>query len=387
MRRSVLMLTILLSVLQVSSPVLFAAQDVQKGNRVQDGDYKAALVMNADTGEILYEKRGHHQHPPASMVKMMLMLLVMEKLETHSISLSDPVVTSARASKYGGSQVYLKHGEVFSLEELMKAMAIHSANDASVAVAEYLTGSVEGCVELMNRRAGELGMKNTQFFSVDGLPPGRSQKADLSTAFDLGLLARELTKYPVILEWTSTKSAPFRNGQFTLTNTNKLIGQFRGADGLKTGYYRKAGYNLTATAYRDGLRLISVVMGASSSKARVSESARLLGIGFNMYKKINVVMKGESLSTGIPVSGAKVKTVAVMAAQDLFVHVRRGEESALHTVLSVPSAVEAPVKKGMSCGLILVKNGDEVLARVDAVAADEVPEAHLFYKMVSGFFD
>ncbi len=140
---------------------------------IRDGDYSSAILINADTGEVLYEKNPHDPHPPASMVKMMLMLLVMEKIENQSISLADPVTTSAKASKYGGSQVYLKHGEVFSLEEMMEAVAIHSANDASVAVAEYLTGSVEGCVDLMNRRAKELGMEETVYHSVDGLPPGR----------------------------------------------------------------------------------------------------------------------------------------------------------------------------------------------------------------------
>ncbi len=361
----------------------------QKGPAVaiHDGDYTSAILIHADTGEVLYEKNAHDRHPPASMVKMMLMLLVMEKVQEQSVTLRDPVKTSAKASKFGGSQVYLKEGEIFSLEEMMKAIAIHSANDASVAVAEFLTGSVEGCVDLMNRRARELGMTDTHYYSVDGLPPGRGQKPDLSSAHDLSLLARELVKYPKILEWASTERAPFRDGEFILDNTNKLIGNFPGADGLKTGYYRKAGYNLTATASRDGLRMISVVMGASRDRARVRESGRLLSIGFNMYKKLQVVKKGEPLSSNVAVTGAKEKTVPLAAAGDLFVHVRRGNEARVHREVSLPSVLAAPILKGKAYGEILIKNGDRELGRVPAVSTKEIPKAPLCYRAVFHFFE
>jgi len=354
---------------------------------IRDGDYTSAILIRADTGEVLYQKNAHDRHPPASMVKMMLMLLVMEKVQEQSVTLQDLVKTSAKASKFGGSQVYLKEGEIFPLEEMMKAIVIHSANDASVAVAEFLTGSVEGCVDLMNRRARELGMDDTHYHSVDGLPPGRGQKPDLSSAYDLSLLARELVKYPEILAWASTERAPFRNGKFILDNTNKLIGNFPGADGLKTGYYRKAGYNLTATASRDGLRMISVVMGASSDRARVRESGRLLSIGFNMFKKLQVVRKGEPLSSKVTVSDAKEKTVTLAAAGDLFVHVRRGNESRIHRELSLPSVIAAPVVKGESYGEILIKNGDRELGRVSAVSTKEIPKAPLCYRAVFHFFE
>jgi D-alanyl-D-alanine carboxypeptidase (penicillin-binding protein 5/6) len=354
---------------------------------IRDGDYEAAIVINAKNGDILYEKNAHAQHPPASMVKMMLMLLVMERVRDHSITLDDPVKTSAKASRFGGSQVYLKDGEVFPLKEMMKAIAIHSANDASVAVAEFLTGSVEGCVDLMNRRAQELGMHDTRYYSVDGLPPGRGQKADLSSAYDLSRLAMELVKYPKLLEWTATERSSFRNGEFTLTNTNKLIGNFRGADGLKTGYYGKAGYNLTATASRDGLRIISVIFGASSDRSRVRESGRLLSIGFNMYKKLHVIKKGEPLLTNVKVTGAKVKRVTLLAAKDVFIQVRRGRESLVHRDSSVPASIEAPVVKGKAYGTVFVKNGDRVLSKVKVVAAKEIPKAPLCYRAIFHFFE
>ena len=367
-------------------PATTFSSDIANESQIRDGAYKAAILLNAETGEVLYQKNAHEQHPPASMVKMMLMLLVMEKLSVQSISLADPVTTSAKASKYGGSQVYLKHGEIFTLEEMMEAMVIHSANDAAVAVAEYLTGSIEGTVDLMNRRARELGLKDTVYYSVDGLPPGRGDKPDLSSAYDLAYLGRELVKYPRILEWCSTQTAPFRDGAFILTNTNKLIGNFRGADGIKTGYYRKAGYGLTSTASRDGLRMISVVLGVPREKGRVDESARLLSAGFNIYKKVRVVKKGEAIAPDVKVSGSKIKNTVLVAANDLFVHVRRSAESSVHTDLSAPTEIEAPVIKGKSYGEIIVKNGDKEIARVDALAREEIEKAPLCYRMIYRFF-
>ena len=361
------------------------AEDPGTKPLIQDGDYTSSIMINADTGDLLYEKNIHEKHPPASMVKMMLMLLVMEKLKDHSIALTDQITVSARASKTGGSQAYLKQGEVFSLEELMKAIVIHSANDASVAVAEHILGSVEGCVDLMNRRAQELGLKDTIYHSVDGLPPEKNQEPDLSSAYDLAMLGRELVKYPNILEWGSTKSAPFRDGKFILVNTNKLIGNFPGADGIKTGYYRAAGFGLTASASRDGLRMISVVLGAKTNKDRMRESARLLSVGFNMYKKVQVVKKGETIGKKVPVSGAKVKSTILVAADDFSVFVLRGAESSLSKVIDAPSVIEAPVIKGKPYGSIIVKNGEKEIAKIQALSQEEIPRANFFYRMISKF--
>ncbi len=193
-------------------------------------------------------------------------------------------------------------------------------------------------------------------------------------------------KYPKILEWGSTKSAPFRQGKFTLTNTNKLVGTFPGADGLKTGYFRKAGYNLTATASRDGLRVISVVLGSSSAKGRARESARLLSIGFNMYTKVRAVRKGEAVSQEVNVTGARVKSMTLVASKDLFLHVRRGAESLIHMDLSAPPEIAAPIYKGKPYGEIVVKNGEKELARVDAIAQEEIEEAPFLYRLFSEFF-
>ncbi len=369
------------------APPAALASESEEDAVLTPGDYEAAILINARSGEVLFERDAHGQHPPASMVKMMLVLLVMERLEAGTLTLSNPVVTSARASTFGGSQVYLKQGEVFSLGELMQAVMIHSANDASVAVAEFIAGSTEACVALMNDRARSLGMLDTVFHTVDGLPPRRGEAPDLSTAYDLSLLARELTRYPQVLQWASTKTAPFRGGRFILTNTNKLIGRFPGADGLKTGYYRKAGYNLTATAAREGLRIIAVVMGAPSNRARTREASRLLNAGFDMYNQIQALKEGEPVATAVPVAGGVAEQVSVAPARDVFVHVRRGAESAVRTELAAPTVIEAPVVRGKSYGEILVKYGDREVARVEALATDAIPEAPLYYRLLMKVFD
>ncbi len=372
--------------LLVTAPAAFGSDPANTGT-LGAGDYAAAILINARSGEVLYERDAHRQHPPASMVKMMLVLLVMEGLEAGTLTLEDPVATSARASTFGGSQVYLKHGEVFSLGEMMQAVMIHSANDASVAVAEFLAGSMAACVARMNARARALGMVDTVFHSVDGLPPRRGRQPDLSTAYDLSILAQELTRYPQVLHWASTKRAPFRGGAFILTNTNKLIGRFPGADGLKTGYYRKAGYNLTATAARGGLRMISVVMGASSNRARTRETARLLKSGFDMYNQVQALKEGEPVPAAVPVAGGMLAQVTVAPVRDVFVHVRRGAESAVRTELTAPAFIEAPVVKGKPYGEILVKYGDREVARVQAIAMDAIPEAPLFHRLLMQYFD
>ncbi len=367
-------------------PVAFGSEPEDAG-ALTPGDYEAAILINARSGEVLHEHNAHRQHPPASMVKMMLVLLVMERLDAGTLTLEDPVVTSARASTFGGSQVYLKQGEVFPLGEMMQAVMIHSANDASVAVAEFLAGSTEACVARMNSRARELGMLDTIFHTVDGLPPRRGERPDLSTAYDLSLLARELTRYPQVLQWASTKRAPFRGGDFILTNTNKLIGRFPGADGLKTGYYRRAGYNLTATAAREGLRIVAVVMGAPSNRARTREAARLLNAGFDMYNQIQALKEGEPVASAVPVAGGMAEQVSVAPARDVFVHVRRGAESAVRTELATPEVIEAPVVKGEPYGEILVKYGDREVARVKAVAMDAIPEAPLYLRLLMKYLD
>jgi len=345
--------------------------------------YEAAILVEADTGKIIFGKNIHKRWPPASMNKMMLMLIVMEKVEEGEIGLEDKITISARASRMGGSQVYLKEGEVFTLEDLMKAVVIASANDACVAIAEYIAGSPEAFVDMMNEKAQELGMKYTHYGTVHGLPPEPGQEEDLTCAYDMAILARRLVKYPKIIEWCSTWQAPFRDGKFILTNHNKLLKTFAGCDGIKTGFIAKSKYNLTATAKRGNLRFISVIMGAPTDSARFSESARLLSMGFNHYKKVLVIKKGEVLGPEIKVSKGTIRKIRLVAADDISAIIRRGQEKNLVTKFHFPTIIRAPLAKGTKIGKIIIKAGDAVIAKGDAVIPRDIPKASFFQRLFS----
>src|SRR5215831_3671452 len=225
--------------------------------------YKYAILMEAETGKVLFEKDAHTPSPPASMVKMMTTLIVMEKVRDGALKFTDMVTASRWAAQMGGSQIYLREGESMSVEDLLKAVMIHSANDAATALAEHVAGSADAFVDLMNDKAQELGLKETHFYSVHGLPPSPGQKDDEMSAYDLAILGRELMKFPEVAKWAGTIQEPFREGQFTLTNPNHLLRQFPGADGIKTGFHNRAGFCVTGSAKRGDLRLIVVVMGST----------------------------------------------------------------------------------------------------------------------------
>ncbi len=231
-------------------------------------NYQAYLVLNATSGKILEEKNSSLKWPPASLTKLMLTYIVMEKIYQAELKLSDPVIVSRNAAGIGGSQVYLKEGEVFSLEELMRATLVESANDAAYAIGEFVAGSKEEFVQLMNAKARSLHMKNTEFYSLHGLPPSRGQLEDFTTCRDLAILAEKLLKYPIVLQWTSVRQTRFRNGTFIMTNSNRLLSKIPEIDGLKTGYYRRAGHNIVATAKKDNLRLVVIVLGSPTAGKR-----------------------------------------------------------------------------------------------------------------------
>jgi D-alanyl-D-alanine carboxypeptidase (penicillin-binding protein 5/6) len=338
----------------------------------ESAEQRAAILMDASSGTVLFEKDSHRQGPPASMTKMMLMLIIAERVRDGSMRWDDPIPTSAWASRIGGSQVYLKEGEVFSLEEMMRAIVIHSANDAAVAVAEAVAGSSEAFVDLMNDRAKELGMNDTHYHSVHGLPPGKGQQSDITSAFDLAKLASELVKFPDIMKWAGTKEAPFRNGTMTLTNTNRLVRETNWVDGLKTGYYREAGFNVTATAQRDGLRLIAVVMGAPEKHHCFSEAARLLNKGFAEYKALVAVKQGDTVANDVAVKGGKPHFVRVVAGGSVSVLAKRAEKRSFSLELALSNDVHAPLSANAPIGEVVVKDGDTVIGRVPALAAEPI---------------
>jgi D-alanyl-D-alanine carboxypeptidase (penicillin-binding protein 5/6) len=330
-----------------------------------DGDFASAVVMDAETGWVLIAKNAHERRQPASMLKMMTELIVLEHVENGYVSLADTVTVSARASRMGGSQVYLKHGERFTVEELLAALAIHSANDAAVSLAEHVAGSVEAFIDLMNLRATELGMNATEFHSVHGLPPGRGQAPDLTTAHDLAVLGRVLIGHAMARAWASTATAPFRGGEFIMYNPNKLIGTYRGLDGIKTGYHGQAGFCVTASAVQRGKRLISVVMGCSTDRARATETTRLLTHGFNLYAEVPVVAAADALADPLRVSDGKQRDVPVGYASPLSVTIPKHRRDELEVRLELPESVDAPCQKGDEVG--------HATAYLDGVAVGSVP--------------
>ena len=348
------------------------------------GDFKSAVVIDAETGLVLVAVNEKKRRQPASMLKMMTELIVLEHVADGDLKMDEPVKVSAKASKMGGSQVYLKHGEVFSVEELLHALAIHSANDAAVALAEHVAGSTDAFIDLMNMRAQDLGLADTEFHTVHGLPPGWRQKPDLTTARDLSILGHELVKYPLALEWASTKTAPFRDGKFTLYNPNKLVGNYRGLDGLKTGYTGSAGFCVTATAIQKGKRLISVVMGCSTDRARATETTRLLTYGFNMYKQVPVITAaGEALDEPVSVKGGKKKKVTVAYGESLTVSVPKNREGDIVLENEISQPIQAPLALGMEVGRAVVLLDGLELGSVPIVTKEEIPKGNWLNRLLN----
>ncbi|PIP39634.1 MAG: D-alanyl-D-alanine carboxypeptidase, partial [Desulfobacterales bacterium CG23_combo_of_CG06-09_8_20_14_all_51_8] len=251
-------------------------------NKVSKSPYLGAVLIDADTGRVIFEDQADAKGYPASMIKLMNLLVILDAVKAGRISLTDPVTISAGVSRMGGSQVYLKEKEVFPVDELIYAMMVQSANDAALALAEHYAGGMEGFVDLMNKKAAEIGMKNSEFHSVHGLPPGKNQQPDVTTAQDMALLSRELLKYPEALKYTSTQLREFRPDApepFIMRTHNHLLRDFEGCDGLKTGYFSAAGFSIAATAQKNNVRAIAVVMGSPTSKERDKHARALLSKG------------------------------------------------------------------------------------------------------------
>lgn len=274
-----LTLSLLTASLILSHSSAFALATISKD------PYIGAIVVDADSGKILFEENAETKAYPASVLKLMDLLVVLEKLKEGYIKLDDKITVNAEAAKIGGSQVYLKEGEVFTIEELLYALLVQSANDAATALAIHIAGSKEGFIELMNEKAREIGMTNTVFNSIHGLPPGKGQEPDITTAKDIAILCRELLQHSETLTYTSVFKKGFRNDTFIMQNHNHLLTSFDGCDGLKTGYYTKAGYSIAATAKRKEARVIAVVLGSVNKKIRDRKAAELLSKGFMNLKK------------------------------------------------------------------------------------------------------
>ena len=296
---------------------------------IANDPYTGAIVVDVATGKVLFEDGADARVYPASVVKLMDLLLILERVENGALSLATEVYVNAEAASMGGSQVYLKEGERFSLDEMLFALCIKSANDVAVALATQVAGSKRGFVELMNRRAAELGMAATDFQSVHGLPPETGQKPDVTTARDIASLALAVIKQPKAIGYTSTQEKWFRDDSFQMLSHNRLLGSVPGCDGLKTGYYRAAGFSIAATAIRDGRRIVAVVMGCSSRQVRDSKARELLELGFTNAPAIaNPIRPAAAPTPDDAVSGSE-QTVAMPASA------QPSKPSFLRTVLGV----------------------------------------------------
>ncbi|NLN17991.1 MAG: D-alanyl-D-alanine carboxypeptidase [Firmicutes bacterium] len=343
----------------------------------------SAVLMDYHTGRVLYEKNAHEQLPPASVTKIMTLVLALEALRDGKVSLETGIPTSELAASMGGTQIWLETGEVRPFEELLYAIAVGSANDASVAVAEHLAGSEPAFVALMNAKAKALGMKNTHFANPSGLP--FPDQRHVSSAYDLAVLSRYALDLPMfrklVATWGPVVMRPEGKRQPELWSFNKMLKQYPGMDGIKTGMTNEAGFCLAATAERDGLRLIAVTLNAPTSQERNQDIARLLDYGFSQLRAITVAKEGEEVGT-IPVSKGQIQQVGVAPVRDVVLTVGRTEEAEVKTEITVPKRINAPIAKGQAVAELVVKMNDKEMTRVDLVATQDVARGSLLQIML-----
>jgi serine-type D-Ala-D-Ala carboxypeptidase (penicillin-binding protein 5/6) len=347
----------------------------------------SAVLIERDTGTIMYDKNSHEKLPPASMTKIMTMLLIMEALDEGRLKMDEKVRASEYAASMGGSQIFLEPGEEMTTQELLKGIAIGSGNDASVAMAERIAGSEEAFVEMMNNKVKELGLKNTKFQNTTGLPASDHY----STAYDMAMMAKELLKYEAITEFTGQYESYLRentDNKFWLVNTNKLVRFYPGVDGLKTGFTREAMYCLTATAEKNGMRVIAVVFGAPTSKERNAQVTKLLDFAFSQYQTHPMYQRGHSLGKAVVSKGDK-KSINAVTSEPISLLTKKGESiDKVQKKITLQKNLKAPVLKGDRVGTLkLIKDG-KVLSESPLVANVDVKEANWWklFKRSFGMF-
>lgn len=379
-------ISLLLAVLMM--PVFFMAKAQEDENKddvmpefCDTLPAKSYILTEESTGKVLAENNADEQIPPASITKIMTMLLLMERIDSGDISLNDMVTTSEHASSMGGTQIWLEVGEQMSVEDLLKATAVNSANDASVALAEYMAGTEDNFVKLMNQRAQELSMKNTSFKNATGL----DADGHLSTARDIAIMSRELLKHPKITEYTSIYMDSLRGGKTELVNTNKLVRFYDGCLGLKTGTTDGAGSCLSAAAKRDNMTLIAVSMGSSSSKDRFDSCRSLLNFGFSSYQLKTPEIDKKALEDIKVENGQKNKVAVKTAGDSGSVLLPKGKSADIQSECHVEQTLKAPVKEGQKAGEIVYTLNGETVATQDVVAAETV-DALNFSFVFTGLF-
>lgn len=348
------------------------------------GEAKSVLLMEAETGKVLLEYEADLQLPPASVTKIMTILLVVEEIDKGNLKLTDVVQVSDHASQMGGSQVYLKAGEQMTVDDLLKSVVVASANDASTALAEQVAGSVESFVERMNARAKELGMVNTNFENPTGLDDSTTDHR--TSARDIALMSRALMQHDLIFNYSTIWMDSIRDGAFGLTNTNRLIRFYQGANGLKTGSTSRAGFCISAAAKRDGMQLIAVVMGSPNRDSRNETAKKLLDYGFANYRYL---LKEAGTLADIKVLGGVTDSLGLTYGKFDAVLDKGQAAQGVESVLELPEVVSAPIQAGDVIGKIDYKLGDEIIGTVEIRAAETVEKIGffgLFQRLLSHFF-
>lgn len=366
-------LTLLLSLTVTFSmlPNISFAKEKQKSNSQLVNDVKSAILIEKDTGKILYEKNMNEELPPASMTKIMTLLLIFKALDDKQITLNDKVTTSEHAASMGGSQVFLEPGEEMTVNDMLKAITIGSANDASVAMAEYIAGSEDEFVKRMNAMAKKLGLKHTHFNNPTGLPVDNHY----SSAHDMAVMARALLQYQDVLKYTSKYEDYLRentDNKFWLVNTNKLVKTYPGVDGLKTGYTNKAKYCLTATAQKNGMRVIAVVMGAPTSKDRNKQVAKMLNYAFANYKTQKIMDKNQVVDHVRVDKGHLAKTPVVTKTPVVLLMKKGAKPGQYIKKVTVNKKITAPIKAGTVVGDYTVSSDGKVLSKTPLVVKNNV---------------
>ena len=354
---------VVLGLLVSALPVGAQAADLQI-------EAKSALLMDVATGTVMYEQDAHTPLAPASVTKVMTMLLIMEAIDSGRISWNDLVTASEAAAAKGGSQIYLKVGETMSVSDMVKSIAVSSANDCACAMAEHIAGSEGAFVQMMNARARELGMNDTNFVNCTGLDDDDAAREHKTSAYDIALMSRQLLKnHPDIKKYTTIWMDTVRDGTFGLSNTNKLVRFYSGATGLKTGFTSGAGYCLSASAQRDGMELIAVVMGCETSAKRFAACKSLLDYGFANYALAQAELPGQLT---VPVKLGTADAVTAVPSQEQALLIDKAQKNLVSTQVELEPEVTAPVSKGQRLGTATVKAGEQVLCQIPLVAETAV---------------
>jgi D-alanyl-D-alanine carboxypeptidase (penicillin-binding protein 5/6) len=380
MKRIISLFFVLLTVFTCFSPISIYAEE----QNVLNGEAKSVILMEAVTGKVLYEHQADLRLPPASVTKIMTILLVVEALDKGNIKPEDVVQASERASKIGGSQIYLKAGEEMTVNDLLKSVIIASANDAATALAEHVCGSVEAFVQKMNERAAELGMRSTSFENPTGLDD--TVKEHLTSARDIAIMSRELLKHERIFQYTTVWMDSIRNGAFGLTNTNRLIRFYKGANGLKTGYTSGAGFCISATAERDGMQLIAVVMGSPTRDSRNETAKALLDHGFATYRYYCSPQKNVG---SIRVKGGVANECPLICMELSAVAKKEIYGDGIKVEINLPDSLNAPVKAGEAVGEAIFKCGDTVIGSAKIMAGSTVKRisfGEILVRLIGSYF-